>query len=123
MAVIITNKKGGKVVLRGSANATITLDSLKKDAGETVGSATVTQIWCASEGATGGMVLWRANTTDSNNAIVRIASQDNAYFDFAGNGIKPDEDKKTTDIIIVVPGANTNYIVEFHKSSTFTSEY
>lgn len=122
MAVIVTNKKGGKVVVRGSANATITLDSLKKDVGETVTSATLTQVWCASEGATGGVVIWRANTTDSNNAVVRIASQDNAYFDFAGNGIKPDEDLKTQQIIIVA-GANTNYIVEFHKNSAFTSEY
>lgn len=123
MAVTVTNKKGGRVVVRGSANATITLSSLAKDGGETVVAATLTQIWAASEGATGGMVLWRANTTDSNNQILRIASQDNAYFDFSGNGVKPDEDKKATDIIFVVPGANTNFIAEFHKTSTFTSEY
>lgn len=123
MAVTITNKKGGKVVVRGSANTTIALTDLAKDGGEVVTSATITQIWAASEGATGGMVYWRKNTTDANNAIVRIASQDNAYFDFAGNGIKPDEDLKDQSIIFVVPGANTNFIAEFHKTSTFVSEY
>jgi hypothetical protein len=49
MAVIVTNKKGGKVVVRGTANTTLTLDDLKKDVSETVNTATLTQIWVSSE--------------------------------------------------------------------------
>ena len=115
MAVVVTNQPGKTVVIRGSANATIQLSDLAT-ADETVTSATITSIWCASEGG-GSVVIYRANTTDANNAILRIASQDNAFFDFAGNGVVPDADKKTANVIIQVSGANTNYIVALHKQS------
>jgi hypothetical protein len=120
MAVIVTNQSGNRVTIRGSANATYSMSDLAV-AGESVTSATLAQIWCSSEGG-GNVVVWRANTTDANNAIVRIASQDNAYFDFAGNGVVPDADKKTANVIIQVTGANTNYIVTLHKQSN-TSVY
>ena len=123
MAVIVTNKKGGKVVVRGTANTTLALDDLKKDAGETVTTATMTQIWVSSEGASGGVSYYRANTTDANNLIFRAVSADTSYTDFAGNGVKPDEDKKTEQIIFVVPNGTTLFIAEFHKNSAFTSEY
>ena len=115
MAVVVTNQPGKTAVVRGSANATIQLSDLAT-AGETVTSATITQVWCASEGG-GSVIIYRANTTDANNAILRIASQDNAYYDFAGNGVVPDADKKTTDIIVQVSGANSNYIIALHKQS------
>lgn len=123
MAVIVTNKKGGKVVVRGTANTTLALDDLKKDASETVTTATLTQIWVSSEGASGGVVYYRANTTDANNLIYRTVSGDSSYTDFAGNGVKPDEDKKDQQIIFVVPNGTTQFIAEFHKNSAFTSEY
>lgn len=123
MAVIVTNKKGGKVVVRGNANTTLALADLKKDAGETVVAATLTQIWVSSEGVNGGLVYHRANTTDANNIVYRAVSGDNSYIDFAGNGVKPDEDLKDDNIIFVVPNGTTQFIAEFHKTSTFTSEY
>jgi hypothetical protein len=123
MAVIVTNKKGGKVVVRGTANTTLALSDLRKDVGETVTSATLTQIWVASEGASGGLVYYRANTTDANNICYRSVSGDSSYLDLAGNGLKFDEDKKTTQIIFVVPNGTTTFVAEFHKNSTFTSEY
>lgn len=123
MAVIVTNKKGGKVVVRGTANTTLSLSDLKKDVSETVGSATLTQIWVSSEGASGGLTYYRANTTDSNNLIYRAVSADSSFTDFAGNGVKPDEDKKTEQIIFVVPNDTTHFIAEFHKNSVFVSEY
>ena len=123
MAVIVTNKKGGKVVVRGTANTTLALDDLKKDAGETVTTATMTQMWVSSEGASGGVSYYRANTTDANNLIYRTATGESLYTDFAGNGVKPDEDKKTQQIIFVVPNGTTLFIAEFHKNSAFTSEY
>lgn len=123
MAVIVTNKKGGKVVVRGTANTTLALSDLKKDNGETVTTATLTQIWVSSEGASGGLTYYRANTTDANNLIYRAVSGDTSYTDFAGNGIKPDEDLKNQQIIFVVPNGTTHFIAEFHKNSAFTSEY
>ena len=116
MAVVVVNQPGNKVVIRGSSNATYQMSDLAA-AGETVTSATLAQIWCSSEGATGGVQVWRANTTDSNNQIIRIASQDNGFFDFAGNGCVPDFDKKTANVIINVTGANTNYVIALHKQS------
>lgn len=123
MAVIVTNKKGGKVVVRGTANTTLALSDLKKDIGETVATATLTQLYVSSEGASGGVTYYRANTTDANNLIYRTATGETLYTDFAGNGIKPDEDKKAEQIIFVVPNATTIFIAEFHKNSAFTSEY
>jgi hypothetical protein len=46
-----------------------------------------------------------------------MASQDNGYFDFAGNGVVPDADKKSANVIIQVSGANTNYVIVLHKQS------
>ena len=115
MAVIVTNQPGNRIVIRGSANATYQLSDLATSS-ETVTSATLAQIYCSSEGG-GSVVVWRANTTDANNAIMRIASQDNGYFDFAGNGVVPDADKKTANVIIQVAGANTHYVVVLHKQS------
>lgn len=123
MAVIVTNKKGGRVVVRGNANTTLALSDLKKDNSETVTSATLTQIWVSSEGAGGGLVYHRANTSDANNIIYRAVTGDNSYTDFSGNGVKPDEDLKTQNIIFVLPNATTQFIAEFHKTSTFVSEY
>ena len=120
---IVTNKKGGKVVFRGVANTTLQLADLRKDAGETVVSATLTQLWVSSEGATGGLTYHRINTSDANNICFRTVSADSSYYDFAGNGVKVDEDLKTGNIIFVVPNATTHFIAEFHKTSTFTSEY
>jgi len=115
MAVIVTNQPGNRIVIRGSANASYQMSDLATSS-ETVVSATLAQVYCSSEGG-GSVVIYRANTTDANNAIVRVASQDNGYFDFAGNGVVPDADKKSANVIIQVSGANTNYIVVLHKQS------
>jgi hypothetical protein len=120
---IVTNKKGGKVVFRGSSNTTLALADLKKDVGETVTAATLTQLWVSSEGASGGLTYHRANTSDANNVCFRAVSGDSSYYDLAGNGVKVDEDLKTSNIIFVVPNGTTNFVAEFHKTSTFTSEY
>lgn len=115
MAVIVTNQPGNRIVIRGSSNATYQLSELAT-ASETVTSATLAQIYCSSEGG-GSVIVYRANTTDANNAIMRMASQDNGYFDFAGNGVVPDADKKSANVIIQVSGANTNYVIVLHKQS------
>jgi len=116
MAVTVVNQPGNKVIIRGSANASYQMSDFAVGS-ETVNSATLSHIYCSSEGG-GSVVVYRANTTDANNAIVRIASQDNAFYDFAGYGIVPDYDKKTANVVITVTGANTNYIVVLHKQST-----
>jgi hypothetical protein len=118
---IVTNKKGGKVVVRGTSNTTVTLDSLKKDNGETVDAATLTQLW-VSCGAAGGVQYYRANTTDANNLCFRVGPEAN-WADFAGNGVKIDEDLKDQQIIFVVPDGASVFVAEFHKSSTYVSEY
>ena len=115
MPVIVTNQPGNRIVIRGSSNGTYQMSDLAT-ASETVVSATLAQVYCSSEGG-GSVIIYRANTTDANNAIVRMASQDNGYFDFAGNGVVPDADKKSANVIIQVSGANTNYVIVLHKQS------
>jgi len=119
---IVTNKKGGKVVFRAAANTTLSLADLRKDEGETVLSATLTQIWVSSEGTSGGCVYYRG-AVDANNLCFRAVSGENDYSDFAGNGVKVDDDLKDQNIIFVVPNSTTIVVAEFHKNSTFTSEY
>lgn len=123
MAIVVNNKKGGRVVVRGTANTTLALSDLAKDAGETVTAATMTQMWVSSEGTNGGMLYYRGATNDANNLIYRTVSGDDSFIDFAGNGVKPDENLKTQNITLVVPNGTTTFIVEFHKTSTFVSEY
>ncbi len=120
---IVTNKKGGKVVFRGTSNTTLALTDLKKDVGETVVSATLTQLWVSSDGTNGGVQYYRANTTNANNLCFRMVSGETSWADFSGNGIKVDEDLKDQQIIFVVPNDTTHFVAEFHKSSTFVSEY
>lgn len=119
---IVTNKKGGKVVFRGTSNTTLSLADLKKDNGETVTAATLTQLWVSSAMTGPGVQYFRANTTNSNNLCFQIGEEGN-WADFAGNGVKVDEDLKDQQIIFVVPDDNTLFVAEFHKSSTYVSEY
>jgi len=119
---IVTNKKGGKVVFRGTSNTTLSLTDLRKDVGETVSAATLTQLWVSSAITGTGVKYFRANTSDANNLCFQIGAEAN-WADFAGNGVKVDEDLKGEQIIFVVPDDNTVFVAEFHKSSTFVSEY
>jgi hypothetical protein len=116
MAVIVTNKKGGRVVVRGNSNTTLQLSDFAKDIGETVTAVTLTQIWGSTDQAV--LTYHRANTTDVNNLILIISPGDTEHLDFAGNGVKPDEDLKTANVIITITDSNTTFIAEFHKTST-----
>lgn len=116
MAVVITNKKGGRVVVRGSANTTLELDDFAKDESETVTAVTLTQIWGSTNAA--AMKYFRANTSDANNLILTIAPGATEHLDFAGNGAKPDEDLKTANVIFVVAESDASFVAEFHKTST-----
>lgn len=119
---IVTNKLGSKVVLRVWGNTNIAVSDLALSTNEIVTAAHITQLLGATEGA-GEFTYWRANTSDANNRILRVASQDNAYIDLAGNGLTPDKDLQTANIIFVVGTANTNMTVEFRKTSNFSTEY
>jgi hypothetical protein len=116
MAVVVTNKKGGRVVVRGNANTVLQLSDFAKDESETVTAVTLTQIWGSTDQA--ALKYYRANTTDVNNLILTISPGDTEYLDFAGNGVKPDEDLKTANVIITITDSNTTFIAEFHKNST-----
>lgn len=116
MAVVVTNKKGGRVVVRGNANTTLQLSDFAKDESETVTAVTLTQIWGSTDQA--AMKYFRANTSDANNLIITIAPTASEHFDFAGNGVKPDEDLKTANVIFLVTEGNSSFVAEFHKTST-----
>lgn len=120
---IVTNKLGTKAVLRIIGNTNISVNTLSVGEGETVGAATLTNIYVTSNDATSS-AYYRANTANAQNRILTLLPNDHGFMDFAGNGISPDADNKTANIIFEVAGANNTVIIaEFHKQSTYTSEY
>lgn len=120
---IVTNKIGTRAVLRINANVNISVNTLSIGAGEIVGAATLTSIYYTSNDATSS-AYYRGNTALPDTAILRLVPTHNAYLDFAGNGISPDQDLRTANIIFVVSGANnTSIIAEFHKTSNANTNY
>jgi len=120
---IVTNKIGTRAVLRINANVNISVNTLSVGASEIVGAATLTSIYYASNDATTA-AYYRGNTASVDSAILRLVPTHNTYLDFAGNGISPDQDLRTANIIFVVSGANNSSIIaEFHKISNANTNY
>lgn len=118
---IITNKIGSRVVLKVTGNTNISVNALSIGAAEVVTGATLTQLFFTSSD-TANSSFWRANTSVANNNILRLTAPGD-YFDFTGVGISPDVDLKSANVVFVVPGTETTIVAEFHKDSTFDSEY
>lgn len=119
---IVTNKIGTKATLRIIGNTNFSVNTLSVGSQEVVGAATLTSIYVTSNDATSSS-YYRANTSNAQNRILTLVPG-NDYFDFAGNGISPDNDNKTANIIFNIAGANNTVIIaEFHKQSSYQSEY
>lgn len=120
---IVTNKIGTKATLRIIGNTNFSVNTLSVGSQEVVGAATLTSIYVTSNDATSSS-YYRANTSNAQNRILTLLPNDHGFFDFAGNGISPDNDNKTANIIFNITGANNTVIIaEFHKQSSYQSEY
>jgi len=118
---VVTNKPGNKVVLRIYANTELSIANLQSNNSETVTAAHVTQIFYgADSAASGSITMHRANTSSSNNLILRVPAGTSDYVDMTGAGLKMDHDLRTANIIFTLP-ANTHMVAEFKKESNYST--
>ena len=114
MPLVYTQNKGGKAVIRDTANATYVVAgnsaaSNVASAGETVVGASISQIW------------WTGDWTVKRGANTVLVLKDSGSWDLNGSGINLGEFPAAN---LVVEAANTGtIIVELSKNSNFVSEY
>lgn len=114
MPVVYTQNKGGKAVIRDTANATYTIAgaagvSNVASSGETIVGASISQIW------------WTGDWTVKRGSNTVLVLKDSGSWDLNGSGINLGEFPAAT---LVVEAANTgSIIVELSKNSNFVSEY
>ena len=113
---ILSNQKGGKIVVLFTSNTTLTVASANTDATETVNGLAINQIWYGTDGAAG--TYWKVSR-GSNTISICEQSQ---YMDFAGNGAAIQLDQ-AADVVVNCTSANCTLIIDFQKQSTFTSSY
>ena len=110
---VLSNQKGGKMVVLFTANTTMTVASANVDATETVTGLHVNQIWYGSDSGY-SRVSRGANT-------ILIAGS-TGYMDFAGGGAAIQLDI-AANVVVNSTSANSTLIIDFQKVSTYTSQY
>jgi hypothetical protein len=114
MALVYTQNKGGKALVRNTANQTYVVAGTSPtsniaSAGETVVGAGISQIW------------WTGEWTVKRGANTILVLKDSGNWDLNGSGITLNE---FPDATLVLEAANTGtIIVELSKNSSFVSEY
>jgi hypothetical protein len=110
---ILSNQKGGKLVVLFTSNTEMTVASANVDATETVTGLHINQVWYGLDGG-----YWKisrgANT-------IQIA-ETSLYNDFAGCGAAIQLDQ-SANVVVNCTSANCTLIVDFQKVSTYTSQY
>lgn len=112
---VLSNQKGGKYVVLCTSNTVIQPTDANLT-GEVVSGLSINQIWFTIDGAAGG--YWKVNR----NANTLLFSEQTQYMDFAGNGAALQIDS-TANCVVNCTSANATLIIDFQKTSTFTSEY
>ncbi len=110
---ILSNQKGGKLVLLFTSNTTFEVSSANVDASETVSGLHINQMWTGLDSG-----FWKL--ARGSNTIFIYDSSD--YVDFAGNGCALQLDA-AANVVVNCTSANSTMIVDFQKVSSFTSEY
>lgn len=111
---VLSNQKGGKLVMLFTSNTEVSVASANVDATETVTGLHINQIWTGTDGAG----YWKI-ARGSNTIIVHDGSD---YVDYAGNGAALQIDP-TANVIVNCTSSNCTLIVDFQKVSSYTSEY
>lgn len=116
---IVTNKPGGRVLMKVWGNTNINVATFQSNNSETISKLHLSMVLGGSEGSS-NTLYYRANTSDANNLCLRIVSQDNVNYDLSGNGLMPDADLQTSNVIFVVSGTATFFLAEFKKESNYS---
>lgn len=105
---VINSQKGGAALIRSTATETINLSDLAH-AGETVNSATITN------------VMWSGTVTVTRNAVTILSLTGSGRFPLYDHN-SSFTDNATFPIVITITGAGT-LVLGLSKKSTFTSDY
>jgi hypothetical protein len=113
----LINQKGGKFVVLFTSNTELTVASANSGiAGEVVTGLAINQVWFGTDGASG--TYWKINR----NANTILICEQSQYMDFAGNGAALQIDP-AANVVVNCTSSNCTLIIDFQKTSTFTSEY
>jgi hypothetical protein len=110
---ILSNQKGGKLVLLFTSNTTLEVASANVDATETVSGLHINQMWTGLDGG-----YWKI-ARGANTILIHNGSD---YTDFAGSGAAIQLDA-SANVVVNCTSSNSTLIVDFQKVSSFTSEY
>lgn len=110
---VMSNQKGGKIVVLFTSNTEMSVASANVDATETVTGLHINQVWYGLDNG-----YWKisrgANT-------IQIA-ETSVYNDFAGAGAAIQLDP-AANVVVSCTSANSTLIIDFQKVSTYTSQY
>ena len=110
---VLSNQKGGKLVMLFTSNTDMTVASANVDATETVTGLHINQVWYGLD--TGYWKISRGSNT------IQIA-ETSVYNDFAGCGAALQIDQGA-NVVVNCTSANATLIIDFQKVSTYTSQY
>lgn len=110
---ILSNQKGGKLVVLFTSNTEMTVASANVDATETVTGLHINQVWYGLDGG-----YWKISRGSN---TIQIA-ETSLYNDFAGCGAAIQLDQ-SANVVVNCTSANCTLIVDFQKVSTYTSQY
>jgi hypothetical protein len=110
---VLSNQKGGKLVMLFTSNAELSVASANVDASETVTGLHINQIWTGIDSG-----FWKVSR-GANTVIIHNGSD---YTDYAGNGAALQVDP-AANVVVECTSANCTLIVDFQKVSSYTSVY
>jgi hypothetical protein len=110
---VLSNQKGGKIVVLFTSNTEMTVASANVDATETVTGLHINQVWYGLDNG-----YWKI----SRGANTLQIAETSVYNDFAGCGAALQIDQ-AANVVVNCTSANSTLIIDFQKVSTFTSQY
>jgi len=111
---VLSNQKGGKIVVLFTSNTEMTVASANVDATETVTGLHINQAWYGIDDVGYWKVSRGSNT-------IQIAGT-STYADYAGCGAAIQIDP-AANVVVNCTSANSTLIIDFQKVSTYTSQY
>jgi hypothetical protein len=111
---VLSNQKGGKIVVLFTANTVMTVASANVDATETVTGLHINQAWYGLDD--GG--YWKISRGSN---TIQIAGT-STFLDYAGCGAAIQIDP-AANVVVNCTSANSTLIIDFQKVSTYTSQY
>jgi hypothetical protein len=110
---ILSNQKGGKIVVLFTSNTEMTVASANVDATETVTGLHINQAWYGLDSG-----YWKISRGANTIQVVETS----LFNDYAGCGAAIQLDP-AANVVVNCTSANCTLIVDFQKVSTYTSQY